>query len=434
MKEIQVVILAGGYGYSLFPLTEKCPKHILPVANKSLLAYIVEKLQKHFFVNFIFICNQENKSSIKNYFEIDFEWDKRRPFKSFFYAPERYLYPTQAIAELYESGVIVGDILLIHGDLLTDCNFNQLVDHHYLNENEITCVVNRSKDSEYLMLVDDDSNIVKLTDKEELGFKGFTMRNPVVAKNKKLDILTGRSLSDIYIISYNILKLFSKLSSKFHNISDELLPFLTEYQYNRKLVREVFGRVEEVRKERDSERKDDRPIKQQLIDQKNRIKINSFFFDGYCKRVNSLEQYIQLNFEALKLCKKSEIYKFTENNEEPKPEDKNAKKGPPNIIARQTEIDEGARIAKCIIGKGCKIGKAQLKDCIVLNNTVIDDGCVLKNCFVGAKVMIHKNNTLTHCTIADEFTLNDGGDFSDEVLINRDNQEVEVIRKTSMHE
>lgn len=57
MKEIQVVVNLSGYGYNLFPYTEKTHKHLLPISNKPILAFVMEKLNQHFFTDFIFICN-----------------------------------------------------------------------------------------------------------------------------------------------------------------------------------------------------------------------------------------------------------------------------------------------------------------------------------------------------------------------------------------
>ncbi len=44
--EFQAVILAGGAGNRLYPLSEGVPKCLLPIANRSLLAYQLELLER----------------------------------------------------------------------------------------------------------------------------------------------------------------------------------------------------------------------------------------------------------------------------------------------------------------------------------------------------------------------------------------------------
>lgn len=45
-QEFQVVLLAGGTGSRMYPLTEEIPKYMLPIANRPLLSYQLELLEK----------------------------------------------------------------------------------------------------------------------------------------------------------------------------------------------------------------------------------------------------------------------------------------------------------------------------------------------------------------------------------------------------
>lgn len=425
MKEIQVVILIGGYGYSLFPLTEKQYKHLLPVANKPLLAYVVEKLQSHYFTNFIFVCNKENKNEIERYFEEKFVWSKKIPKTTYYYAPERYLSSTQALADLCSKYVITKDILLINGDLITSCNLNNLVDYHYINENDITAVVVDSKESECLIVSDNDLNVLKITDREELRFKGLYLRSSITHRNTEMNILSNKDLANIFIIGKDLFNILPKLSDKFHNFGDELLPFLVEHQYNKKLL----GEIRRIKLEADETMSQDFNVDQSS---EMRYRINCYQFEGYNRRVNSLKEYVQLNFEALSMHRTSPVFQFTENNEKmlpPNSEDKN--KGQGNIISLETDISDQAIIKRCIIANGCKIGKGQLKNCIVLKDTIIADDCNLDNCFIGARVVIHSKCKLVDCTVADYYTVREQSSVTNEVFITRESQEVEVIRKNS---
>ena len=44
---MQAIILAGGFGTRLKPLTEEIPKPMIPVLNKPLMEYSVELLKKY---------------------------------------------------------------------------------------------------------------------------------------------------------------------------------------------------------------------------------------------------------------------------------------------------------------------------------------------------------------------------------------------------
>lgn len=427
MKEIQVVILIDGYGYSLFPLTEKQYKHLLPIANKPLLAYVVEKLQSHYFTNFVFVCNKENKNDVERYFEEKFVWSKKIPKTTYYYAPERYLSSTQALADLCSNYIITKDILLINGDLLTSCNLNNLLDHHYVNDNDITAVIMDSKESECLIVADDEQNMLKITDKEELRFKGLYLRSSIVHRNLAMKTMSNKDLAHIFIINKDLFNVLPKLSEKFHNFSDELIPFLVEHQYNKKLLKEIH--------KLDSNNTDDDAVSQNVsVDQLEdmRYRINCYLLEGYNRRVNSLKEYIQINFEALSMYRNSPVFQFTENNEgvlPPNSEDKN--KGQGNIISLENDISDKAIIKRCIVAKNCKIGKSQLKNCIVLKDTIIEDDCNLENCFIGARVIIHSKCKLVDCTVADYYTVREHSNVTNEVFITRDSQEVEVIRKNS---
>jgi choline kinase len=46
IQEFQVVILPGGAGRRMFPLIEDTPKCLLPVANRPLLSYQLELLER----------------------------------------------------------------------------------------------------------------------------------------------------------------------------------------------------------------------------------------------------------------------------------------------------------------------------------------------------------------------------------------------------
>ncbi len=56
---MQAIILAGGYGTRLYPLTIDAPKPMIPVAGKPMIEYLLEKITHRSDISEIFIVSNE---------------------------------------------------------------------------------------------------------------------------------------------------------------------------------------------------------------------------------------------------------------------------------------------------------------------------------------------------------------------------------------
>lgn len=81
LTEFQVVLMAGGMGTRMAPLTEVLPKALFPVANRPLIAYILETFAKAGFqgAHFSFLFRISS---------LWFLFSFRRPLNSSFYSPD----------------------------------------------------------------------------------------------------------------------------------------------------------------------------------------------------------------------------------------------------------------------------------------------------------------------------------------------------------
>ena len=65
--DLDIVLMAGGYGKRLLPLTNKVPKPLLKINKKSILELAIENFEKYNFKNF-YISTHYKSSLIKKYF------------------------------------------------------------------------------------------------------------------------------------------------------------------------------------------------------------------------------------------------------------------------------------------------------------------------------------------------------------------------------
>jgi len=118
-----VVLMLGGLGTRLRPLTDDTPKPMLRVGNKPILETIVESFKQYGYSNFIFSVNYK-KEVIKDYFQNGELFDI-----SIDYVEEDTRMGTAGALSLIKNRPSE-PFFVMNGDLLTQINFDQLMEFH----------------------------------------------------------------------------------------------------------------------------------------------------------------------------------------------------------------------------------------------------------------------------------------------------------------
>jgi NDP-sugar pyrophosphorylase family protein len=129
-----MVIMAGGLGKRLWPLTEDCPKPMLPVAGKPMLEHIINRAMHQGFSNFA-ISVHYLAHVIKKYFGngsklgVNISYlDEDRPLGT--------AGAVGLISPFPETTFIV-----TNGDVLTDVHYGEMLDFHELHNADATMAV-----------------------------------------------------------------------------------------------------------------------------------------------------------------------------------------------------------------------------------------------------------------------------------------------------
>lgn len=122
-KQNRVVLMVGGLGTRLHPLTENTPKPMLKVGNKPILQTIVEKFAEYGFVNIV-MCVNYKSHIIEDYFG-----DGSAFGVNIEYVLEEQRMGTAGALSLLRS-VPNEPFFVMNGDLLTNINFEHLLDYH----------------------------------------------------------------------------------------------------------------------------------------------------------------------------------------------------------------------------------------------------------------------------------------------------------------
>ncbi|MCC7125974.1 MAG: nucleotidyltransferase family protein [Acidobacteria bacterium] len=118
------VIMAGGEGRRLRPLTERVPKVMLPLGERPILEQLIELLVRHRFRE-VFISINYLGSQIVDYFGDGSAFDCRITYLR----EPRALGTAGALSLL--PGLPTEPLLLLNGDLVTDIDLSALMDYHH---------------------------------------------------------------------------------------------------------------------------------------------------------------------------------------------------------------------------------------------------------------------------------------------------------------
>ncbi|WP_323593918.1 nucleotidyltransferase family protein [Aliarcobacter butzleri] len=222
-KTNKVILMVGGLGTRLRPLTENTPKPMLKVGNKPILQTIVEKFAEYGYTNII-MCVNYKSHIIQDYFKDG----------SDFGVNIEYILENQRMGTAGALSLLKEKpnepFFVMNGDLLTNVNFEHLHNYHLSNNSLGTmCVREYDFQVPYGVVNIKDSKITSIEEKPTHKFfvsAGIYMLSPEV-----LDYIPENQF-------YDMPTLFEKIISKGKNAIS--FP-LREYWLD-------IGRIEEYKK------------------------------------------------------------------------------------------------------------------------------------------------------------------------------------------
>jgi mannose-1-phosphate guanylyltransferase / phosphomannomutase len=134
---MKAVIMAGGQGTRLRPLTSDQPKPMIPIVNLPCMEHIVELLGRHGFTD-IAVTLQFLPDEIRDYFGDGSDWGVNMS-----YSVEDAPAGTAGSVKMAEQqlGLEGERLLIISGDALTDADLSRLVAFHEEKDSEATMVL-----------------------------------------------------------------------------------------------------------------------------------------------------------------------------------------------------------------------------------------------------------------------------------------------------
>lgn len=159
LKENYVLIMAGGLGTRLMPLTYDMPKPMLKVGAKPILETIIEQLKSYGYVNILLSVNYKSEV-IKNYFQ-----DGTAFGVNINYIEEKNRMGTGGAIKLAEK-YLQCPFFVINGDILTKLNFESFMEYHNSHKNCIT-IASRKHELQipYGVIEVNDHKVVNLKEK-----------------------------------------------------------------------------------------------------------------------------------------------------------------------------------------------------------------------------------------------------------------------------
>ena len=192
-----IVIMAGGKGERLLPLTKKTAKPMLPIREKPLIHEILDNIKLYGFKNIVISVNYLAKQLI------DYFGDGSKFNVNIEYIIEKEPLGTAGSLSMLKSD-LDDPIIIINGDVLTNLNLLKLLDFHNEKKMQITmCVANYSVSIPYGTISTTGFKVSKIIEKPTENYlvnAGIYVINKSVLKSiKKNTAIDMTDLIDKYL-------------------------------------------------------------------------------------------------------------------------------------------------------------------------------------------------------------------------------------------
>jgi mannose-1-phosphate guanylyltransferase/phosphomannomutase len=347
---VKAVVMAGGEGTRLRPLTSNQPKPMVPIVGKPCMEHILELLREHGFEDVV-VTVAFLPQAIRSYFG-----DGTSLGLNIQYSVEENPLGTAGSVRL-ASDALDDTFLVISGDALCDIDLQQIVEFHKEKGAAVTIGLKSVENPlEFgIVVTDEDGKVERFLEKPSWG-----------------QVFSDTINTGIYVLEPEVLKHIP--TDRPYDFSKELFPLLLE------MGRPIYGYV----------------------------------CEGYWQDIGNLDQYRQANFDALDervrlnvpgLKIRGDVWigegveiddvegvegpAFIGNYARISPE---ASVGPYTVLGSATTLRERGRISRTVLDASCYIGRS----------AVVEGAIIGRNCDIRAHARIHEG-----VAIGDQVTIGD---------------------------
>lgn len=158
-KGTTALIMCGGKGERLRPLTESIPKPLVHIKGRPILSYLLDHLKKFQFDSIV-IAVGFHAEKIIEFVKIEYQDLNIKIVDSG---------DVDIITRIKDSAIhIKGDFVLMYGDTLADVNLDKLQDYHFSHPSEATITLWPLKSQFGLAELDSENNVIKFREKPTL--------------------------------------------------------------------------------------------------------------------------------------------------------------------------------------------------------------------------------------------------------------------------
>lgn len=335
---MKAVIMAGGFGTRLRPLTCNTPKPMAPVMNKPMMHHIVELLKKHGITEMIATLFY-SPEAITNYFG-----DGSRLGVRMRYVKADADYGTagsvrNATKDLNER------ILIISGDVLTDFDLTAAICFHEHKKAKATIVLTHAKNplAFGVVITADDGKITRFLEKPSWG-----------------EVFSDTINTGIYILEPDVL---------------EIIPYREEFDFSKNLFPHLL---------------------------RNNLGLYGYIADGYWRDIGNLNEYQEAHIDALNGVVRVNIEGHRSGNliygdACSFQQDRLHIEGSV-LLGKNVTIGNEVTLSNTVIGDNCVIGPGSVlrnvvlwNDVVVGHSTELSNDVVCSRCSIGEKVVISEN-------------------------------------------
>ncbi|MBU1319802.1 MAG: NTP transferase domain-containing protein [candidate division Zixibacteria bacterium] len=344
---MKAIIMAGGFGTRLRPLTLGLPKPMVPMANRPMMEHIVTLLKKHGFGRILSLLYFQPEA-ITGYFEDGSKFGVKMDYLR---AKDDF----GTAGSVRNAADFIGNerIVIISGDVLTDFDLGAAMKFHQERGAAATMVLTHMENPlQYgVVITDDDGKITRFLEKPTWG-----------------EVFSDKVNTGIYILEPEVVNMIPQ--QKFYDFSKDLFP--------------------------------------RVLSEK--MPMYGYTADGYWRDVGNLTEYMQAHKDILAGVVKVDLplnelkYKdatlWIGKNEDV---DSTVSFDDVVILGDDVSVGAGASIRNCVIGDRTVIGEdAEIDNSIIWDGVTIGDGAKLKQAMVLSNATIMSGAVLEENSIISE--------------------------------